>query len=239
MLLILYGHAMDFLFNDLIVSWGKFAYSSQTSSISSTVPADRSQLVKYTGPFSQLCIRRDLCVLGTSRYPTMHFTSASGRSSVFWKCVLQSMDLHVCGPVVKRYESFCFVNEKSTVTLTASALNFIWTLQSEKEDGGHCSFERGRSKGLQNQEHPLNFQLTRRSATRNHLGISYLSANRWSFQIQTQILTLHFSYIYRPTRKLGLWHSSKSRLVASGAPIKSHSKIHNWEKKTSHRLTWG
>lgn len=161
------------------------------------------------------------------------------------------MDVHVqvCGPVGKQQESFCLVNEISTVTLTASAPDFVWT--PPIRGGGRGSLlslpqseERLRSTGLRSQKHPLNFQLTRRGANRNHLDVSHPSANRWSFQIQTQILTLHFCSVYRPTRKPGLRHSSKSRLDASGAPIKSPSKIHDWkktnkQKKTPHRLTRG
>lgn len=125
---------------------------------------------------------------------------------VDWKCVFQSIDVHVCGSVEKRHESFCFVNEKSMVTLTTSAPNFIWTLQSEEEDGGHCSPCLNQSsvcarRVSRTQKHPLKFQLTRRGTNRYHLGLSDRSANRWSFQIQTQILTLHFSYIYWLTRK--------------------------------------
>lgn len=50
------------------------------------------------------------------------------------------MDSHVCGPeTTATSEVFRSVNEKSTKSLPASALNFIWTLQSEEEDRGHCS----------------------------------------------------------------------------------------------------
>lgn len=93
------------------------------------------------------------------------------------------------------------------------------------------SEERLRSTGLQSKKPPPNFHRTRCSANRNHLGVSHLSANRWSLQIQTQILTPHFSNIYWPPRKPGLQHKSKSRLDVNSTPIKSHSKIQDWGEK--------
>lgn len=38
---------MELLFDDLIARWGKLVYSSQTSSISSTLPAESSQPAQY------------------------------------------------------------------------------------------------------------------------------------------------------------------------------------------------
>lgn len=67
------------------------AFSCETSSTAAQVPNGGSEPAKYTISalpevyllrlFYQVCMRLELCGLGTYRYPTMHFNSASSNNS--------------------------------------------------------------------------------------------------------------------------------------------------------------
>lgn len=56
--------------------------------------------VYWLHQLNQVCIRSYLYELGTERYPTMHFTSASESSSNSTKCVPQCLDVQVWTPEV-------------------------------------------------------------------------------------------------------------------------------------------
>lgn len=92
------------------------------------------------------------------------------------------------------------------LTFLAWALNSILTLQSEEDDGviARCASIREVSvhDGSPEPEAPLNLRWSTYSYRNAALtGITRTSRN---FQVQTQLLALHFSYIYRPTHKTGV-----------------------------------